>query len=182
MDINMDKDKDKNKNKDKDKDKNKDKNKLWKPDDTAKIMNRIVLQKNCSKRDQCSICLEIIYQRLCSYLPCKHYFHYKCLGQLIDTRSYTCPLCRHNFSDSLCALGIKTLASHDENHLVFDEYFLDIAENNTEDFSLTIFSQLDLYDFIFELLWRSYEDTLNNDNFIEMDYLYHDSDNNVFEE
>ena len=111
----------------------------WSPLKTAALMKRLVIQK-CYNKDEeiCAICLEQMNQRMCEYLPCTHVFHFKCLGQLIEKRIYTCPLCRYDFKGLLAAVGV------------------DVQEEVANNYVLTIFTNMDLYDFTLELLWRSY--------------------------
>jgi hypothetical protein len=117
---------------------------LWSPSDTAAIMKRIIIKCRFTHQDVCVICLENMYNSICDYLPCKHVFHHKCLKRLIDTRTYTCPLCRYDFIETLALFGINTQPVRFE-------------ETNDELLRMTIFSQIDLYDFIMELLWLRYD-------------------------
>lgn len=113
----------------------------WCPGETAFTTQRLILQCYFSGEveDKCTICLENLEQKMTTYLPCKHVFHYKCWQKLVEQRTYTCPLCRANFSETLSAVGIETAIENDNTVM------------------LTIFTHMDLYDFMLEFLWRNYE-------------------------
>jgi len=74
--------------------------------DIAFQMKRLIIQGRCSLTDNCMICLENMHRSKCIYLPCKHAFHSTCLKQLVERRTYTCPLCRAEFKETLAVLGI----------------------------------------------------------------------------
>ena len=117
---------------------------LWCPGETAFKMQRMIIQRYFSGEveDRCTICLEDLEQRMTTYLPCKHAFHYKCWQQMVEQRTYLCPLCRFNFSEALPVVGIVPVSAEDD------------VDNIAV---LTIFTHMDLYDFMLELLWRNYE-------------------------
>jgi len=115
----------------------------WCPLKTAVDMKRLVIKTNFNKKEEtCAICLEEMYQKMCEYLPCTHVFHYKCLKQLIDMRKYTCPLCRCDFKDTLPLVGLRVIEE---------------AQPVVSNFTFTLFTNMDLYDFILEMLWRRYQ-------------------------
>jgi hypothetical protein len=113
---------------------------IFMPSDIASTMSRLVIERSYKKstEDICAICLDTMYQKKCEYLPCKHVFHYACLKTLIETRTYTCPLCRYDFKTLLTTVGV------------------DVPEEVTDNYVLTIFTNMDLYGFILEMLWQSY--------------------------
>jgi hypothetical protein len=116
---------------------------VWSPKEVASSMKRLIIQKHFkNKEETCAICLEHMYEKMCEYLPCAHVFHYKCLGQLIGNKTYTCPLCRYDFKDTLTLVGMQIL-----------EELQPVVSN----FTFTVFTNMDLYDFVLELLWRRYQ-------------------------
>ena len=120
---------------------------VWCPGEVAFIKQRLILRRYFAgagaEDDRCAICLDALAPKLVLYLPCKHAFHYKCWQHLVEQRTYTCPLCRANFSETLPTVSIDVMhvpAAAIVNMPV-----------------LTIFTHMDLYDFMLELLWRNYE-------------------------
>ena len=116
----------------------------WSPNDAAFMKKRIILQKHFTDKEEvCMICLDQLHKQMAIYVPCKHVFHYNCLKQLMAGQVYTCPLCRTNFTTALSLAGIPIEAEEEED--------------GEEIITLTIFPPMDLYDFILEMLWRSYD-------------------------
>ena len=116
----------------------------WSPNDTAFMRKRIILQKHFTDKEEvCMICLDQLHKQTAIYVPCKHVFHYNCLKQLMAGQVYTCPLCRTNFTAALSLAGIPMEEAEEED--------------GEEIITLTIFPPMDLYDFILEMLWRSYD-------------------------
>jgi hypothetical protein len=116
----------------------------WSPNDAAFMKKRIILQKHFTDKEEvCMICLDQLYKQMAIYVPCKHVFHYNCLKQLMAGQVYTCPLCRTNFTTALSLAGIPMEEAEEED--------------GEEIITLTIFPPMDLYDFIMEMLWRSYD-------------------------
>jgi len=76
-------------------------------DECAARYNRLMVQQKCPQKEECSICLETMFNRKIIYLPCKHYFHYNCLNEAIQNRLYTCPLCRNSLIQPLIKIGYK---------------------------------------------------------------------------
>jgi hypothetical protein len=123
----------------------------WCPSEMACTMQRLILLRYFAGEaaDRCTICLDAMVPKMILYLPCKHAFHYTCWQHLVEQQTYTCPLCRTNFSAFLPVVGIETTT----------------VTNTTA--VLTIFTHMDLYDFMLELLWRNYEreaDLLNEED------------------
>jgi hypothetical protein len=118
---------------------------VWCPGEVAFMKQRLILRRYLAgeEDDRCAICLDALVPKLALYLPCKHAFHYKCWQHLVEQRTYTCPLCRANFSETLSAVGVTIV-----NVPAVAIVNLPV---------LTIFTQMDLYDFMLELLWRNYE-------------------------
>ena len=132
---------------------------VWVPGEMALLRNRLIIQTHFKGGEEwgeecCAICLNNMYKYTCVYVPCKHAFHYKCLKELIEVgKTYTCPLCRYNFRETLPVVGLLAEAVSAEAEPA--------NATNENIITMTIFSQMELYDFIFELLWRSYDlDTL----------------------
>lgn len=116
----------------------------WSPNDTAFMRKRIILQKHFTDKEEvCMICLDQLHKQMAIYVPCKHVFHYNCLNQLMAGQVYTCPLCRTNFTAALSLAGVPIEEEEEED--------------GEEIITLTIFPPMDLYDFILEMLWRSYD-------------------------
>ncbi len=38
-------------------------------------------------------------ETLCTYLPCKHYFHYHCIKRDLEEYHHICPICRNNVGE-----------------------------------------------------------------------------------
>ena len=123
------------------------------PSETASLLERLIIQNRFKEKDEnCGICLDSMYKTKCEYLPCKHVFHYKCLEQLIERRTYTCPFCRYNFKDTLIPAGKVMLNANGNGNDAANA----IGANNNQTFTMTIFTQMDVYDFILEMLWITY--------------------------
>lgn len=119
----------------------------WSPNDTAFMKKRIILRKHFTDKEEvCMICLDQLHKQMAIYVPCKHVFHYNCLKQLMAGQVYTCPLCRTNFTTALSLAGFPIKVEVEEEE-----------EDGEEIITLTIFPPMDLYDFILEMLWRSYD-------------------------
>jgi hypothetical protein len=103
----------------------------WSPGTTAAATKRLILQKHYKNtEDNCVICLEPMKKSMCAYLPCTHAFHFTCLQHLIETRNYTCPLCRYDFA-------------YLTGHTPVEEL---------------IFYTYDVYDLFLDLMWVRYGD------------------------
>ena len=76
-------------------------------DYVAKEYDRIILKNKCKLKDDCSICLDSLYEKKAACLPCKHYFHHSCLKQALDKKLYTCPLCRYDLLNALMKTDFK---------------------------------------------------------------------------
>jgi len=129
---------------------------VWSPKDMAFTMQRLILQRYFSEEvaERCTICLDAMVPKMTLYLPCKHAFHYKCWQHLIEQQTYTCPLCRANFSTFLPVVGMETPTA--TNTTATDTTATNTTATDTT-VVLTIFAHMDLYDFMLELLWRNYE-------------------------
>jgi hypothetical protein len=117
----------------------------WSPGQIAFTTQRLILRRYLTGQteDRCTICLEELVPKMALYLPCKHTFHYTCWQRLVEQQTYTCPLCRANFSEALPGVGVgivETPPAEAENMMV-----------------LTIFTTMDMYDFMMELLWQNYQ-------------------------
>jgi len=90
-------------------------------DTAAEKHERLILQQKCkTKNDTCAVCLETLFMKSVIYLPCKHFFHSTCLNKVIDTKIYTCPLCRCNFENSLSKLNFQfPETSLIDTHLIY---------------------------------------------------------------
>jgi hypothetical protein len=73
----------------------------------AKDYDRIILKNKCKIEEDCSICLESLYQKQVMCLPCQHYFHHSCLKQALEQKLYTCPLCRYDLTNALMKTDFK---------------------------------------------------------------------------
>jgi len=136
---------------------------VWSSGETALLRNRLIIQTHFKGgegvEECCPICLNNMYKYTCVYVPCKHAFHYKCFKELIEVgKTYTCPLCRYNFKETLPGVGLLSDVANgpaSNGPATLDNIII----------NMTIFSQMELYDFIFELLWRSYDlDELEEDD------------------
>ena len=82
--------------------------------DWASHCNRIIIERrNKTREDDCVVCLDTLFNKKVAYLPCKHYFHYECLKLTIESKNYTCPLCRYDLIYPLKQLGY-TLVEEEE--------------------------------------------------------------------
>ncbi len=81
------------------------------PDDTAADAaahyERIIIKNKCTISDDCAICLDSLLSKQIIYLPCKHFFHLSCLKYCLDTKLYTCPLCRYDLVNALIKSNFK---------------------------------------------------------------------------
>lgn len=107
----------------------------FKHDECAEIHKRLILQKKCKIKDDCSICLDSLFMKSVIFLPCKHYFHHQCLNQSVNSKIYTCPLCRFDLIDPLLKTGFKFPVIDD-----FESY-------DTSYISLLLNDWLRVYDF-----------------------------------
>ena len=113
---------------------------IWNPSATAFNKKRLIIQiRYTATEDQCAICLETMHFKRCEYLPCKHAFHLKCVGQLMDRRTYTCPLCRYDFTEAVVGPG----PGPGPGPIRWIDIEIDI--------------NMDIYDLILELLWHRYQ-------------------------
>ena len=95
----------------------------------SKNSNRIIIQCEYLKEDDCALCLDSMKGKSVKYIPCKHCFHMRCFNTMIDSKEsnwYKCPLCRFDFSEALRAIGIYV-----EDYLENDDY-------EQEDFNIFI--------------------------------------------
>ena len=120
---------------------------MFSPSEVASSMNRLIVVKKYKKQDDsCSICFDNMYNKMCVFLPCKHAFHYNCLVQLIDSKTYICPLCRHNFINSECFMNLHPLVYDEVNEL--EDEVNELEDEVNEFFILTILSDSDFYRFL----------------------------------
>lgn len=146
---------------------------VWSPGEMACLRNRLIIQTHFKggeevREECCPICLNNMYKYTCVYVPCKHAFHYKCLKELIEVgKTYTCPLCRYNFKETLPGVGLLS----DVADAADAANAADGPANDIDNIiiNMTIFSQMELYDFIFELLWRSYDLEEDDELLVEFD-------------
>lgn len=75
--------------------------------ENAAKYGRIMLQKKCTIKDNCAICIDSLLTNPVMYLPCKHFFHKCCLKQAFEKNLYTCPLCRYDLVDALLKTDFK---------------------------------------------------------------------------
>jgi len=76
--------------------------------DWATHYNRIIVERrNKTRNDDCVVCLDTLLNKKLAYLPCKHSFHYECFKLTIDSKNYTCPLCRYDLLYPLQQLGYR---------------------------------------------------------------------------
>jgi len=92
----------------------------------ADYYNRIIIQNKCKIKDDCAICLESCLNKSIAYLPCKHYFHATCFNKNIETKNYSCPLCRYDLTNSLKQIGHKFVQDDDDDD---DEHDRNIFTN-----------------------------------------------------
>lgn len=69
---------------------------------------RIIIQRKYTfNKDNCSICLDELFNHSVSYLPCKHVFHSDCLIETFENKIYSCPLCRLDLKDALNKINFE---------------------------------------------------------------------------
>jgi hypothetical protein len=83
--------------------------------DWASHSNRIIIERrNKTREDDCVVCLDTLFNKKVAYLPCKHSFHYECLKLTIESKKYTCPLCRYDLIYPLKQLGYTLVEEQEE--------------------------------------------------------------------
>ena len=83
--------------------------------DWASHHNRIIIERrNKTREDDCVVCLDTLLNKNIAYLPCKHSFHYECLKLTIESKKYTCPLCRYDLIYPLKQLGYTLVEGEEE--------------------------------------------------------------------
>ena len=92
----------------------------------AAYYDRLILQSKCKVEDNCAVCLETLLDKSVTYLPCKHFFHSNCLNQMIEAKTYTCPLCRYNLINSLYQIGHRFYTI---NNTTWDDLFFNILSD-----------------------------------------------------
>ena len=97
----------------------------------AAYYDRLILQTKCKVEDDCSVCLETLLEKNVTYLPCKHYFHSNCLNQMIEAKTYTCPLCRYDLFNSLLNKGHRFF--YNLNDTTWDDLFFNIITEYTSE-------------------------------------------------
>ena len=96
----------------------------------AAYYDRLILQSKCKVEDNCAVCLETLLDKSVTYLPCKHFFHSNCLNQMIEAKTYTCPLCRYNLINSLYQIGHRFYTINDTiNNTTWDDLFFNILSD-----------------------------------------------------
>lgn len=83
--------------------------------ENASKHQRIILQKKCTIKDDCAICIDSLLAKPVMYLPCKHFFHQSCLNQAFEKKLYTCPLCRYDLVEALIKINFKFPMVYDMN-------------------------------------------------------------------
>ena len=83
--------------------------------ENASKHQRIILQKKCTIKDDCAICIDSLLAKPVMYLPCKHFFHHSCLNQAFEKKLYTCPLCRYDLVEALIKINFKFPMVYDMN-------------------------------------------------------------------
>jgi hypothetical protein len=84
----------------------------------AAYYDRLVIQCKCNLEDDCAVCLEPLLGKNVTHLPCKHFFHSSCLNQVIEAKTYTCPLCRYNLINSLYQIGHNFFLNNTINNTI----------------------------------------------------------------
>lgn len=146
---------------------------VFTPDAYAEKYDRIISEAKCKKKeDDCSICLQPLFMKSVNYLPCKHYFHTQCLNQAVESKLYTCPLCRYNLVQPLLNAGFvfsqDTAASVNTDTLeLWNQLLLSLLMPPTQEDSSSIFTDVtDVTDDFFSATGSFNEDLLIHDYLI----------------
>ena len=72
--------------------------------ETAKEMNRVILETDSQCGEDCCICLSSLKNKTVAYLPCGHKFHHTCLMKQFKSPHHSatrCAMCRTDFLESM---------------------------------------------------------------------------------
>ena len=166
----------------------------------AKKYNRIILQLKYNKRgsDNCSICLNSMFNQRVLHTPCAHTFHINCIKSVFNTHSsmarYNCPLCRTNIYNSIQFMGYPPIYNgnneFNNNNELDDEF-----EYYREELSLAINTTINLIrnsfsPRCFQIMVSDYPAIhaydnppicpICNSSFMELLYNSHQIDNDVY--
>ena len=73
----------------------------------ASHYDRLMIQSRYDKYEDCSICLDSLFNKKIMHLPCKHAFHSSCLNECFSNKLYNCPLCRYNLNEALTKINFN---------------------------------------------------------------------------
>ena len=72
--------------------------------ETAKKMNRVILETDSQCCEDCCICLSSFKNKTVAHLPCGHTFHHTCLMKQFKSPHHSatrCAMCRTDFLESM---------------------------------------------------------------------------------
>ena len=95
--------------------------------DCAAHYDRIIIQPKYKKEnDDCAICLDSLFGKNVSYLPCKHFFHSSCFNKSVDSGNLKCPLCRYDLTITMQQTDQKDVWNNLFTTITFTYAYVDV--------------------------------------------------------